>query len=207
MPVTVFPLGPLDVNCYVVFHEQDAVVVDPGGSPAQVRRFLEDQALRLHAILLTHLHFDHLYGVAALHRASGAPVYAAEADRPLLEDPVGQGGMWGFPVVETFAFTPIQPGEQHFGALTCRVLATPGHSPGGLSFFFPEEGLLCSGDALFYRSIGRTDLPGGDEARLLHSLREVLMTLPETTLVYPGHGPATSIADERRNNPLCGDFR
>lgn len=207
MSVAVFPLGPLNVNCYVVSREGDAVVVDPGGNPEQVQDFLREQKLQLRAILLTHLHFDHLYGVAALHEASGAPVHAAEADRPLLKDMVGQGGMWGFPVVDPFPFTPIQPGKQAFGALSCVVLATPGHSPGGLSFHFPEENLLCSGDTLFYRSAGRTDLPGGDEEQLLHSLRKVLFALPGETLVYPGHGPATTIADERRNNPFCGDFR
>lgn len=98
-------------------------------------------------------------------------------------------------------------GETSFGGMACRVLETPGHTPGGVSLYFPAEKLVFTGDALFYRSMGRTDFPGGDHAVLLRSINDVLFTLPDSTVVYPGHGPATTIGDERKNNPFCGEFR
>ena len=102
---------------------------------------------------------------------------------------------------------PMPTGETSFGGMTCRVLQTPGHTPGGVSLYFPAENLVFTGDALFYRSMGRTDFPGGDHATLLRSIRETLFKLPPETVVYPGHGPATTIGDELKNNPFCGEFR
>ena len=97
-------------------------------------------------------------------------------------------------------------GKTTFGGMDCEVLATPGHTPGGVSLFFPAENLVFTGDALFYRSIGRTDFPGGDHEGLLRSVSQVLFALPEDTVVYPGHGPSTTIGDEKKSNPFCGEF-
>ena len=205
MPIATFPLGPLDTNCYVI-HRDQAVVVDPGGDPAAILQFLQDNHLALSAILLTHLHFDHLYGVSALHNATQAPVLAPVGDEQLLHTEAGGGGIWGFPKVPSFAYAPLEDGEHRFGALQCTVMRTPGHTPGSLSFYFPEEQAVFTGDLLFYRSVGRTDFPGGDHAALLNSIRDSIFTLPGATKVYPGHGSCTSVEDEQHNNPYCGAF-
>lgn len=206
MPIATFPLGPLDTNCYIIHRDGQAVVVDPGGDPAAILQFLQDDHLELVAILLTHLHFDHLYGVSALHEATQAPVMAPAGDEQLLQTEAGGGGIWGFPKVPSFVSTPLKEGEHSFGTLQCTVMTTPGHTPGSLSFYFPDEQAVFTGDLLFYRSVGRTDFPGGDHAALLNSIRDSIFTLPGTTKVYPGHGPCTSVEDEQHNNPYCGAF-
>ena len=206
MPIHTFPLGPLDTNCHIIEKDGSAVVVDPGGDPALVLEFLKSNNLAVVAILITHMHFDHLYGVAALHDATGAPVMAPRGDAHLLQTDVGGGGVWGFPRVQEFDFSPLEPGEHTFGPFSCTVLHTPGHTPGSVSLYFPQEQAVCSGDVLFYRSVGRTDFPGGNQDTLLDSIRQKLFTLPPATAVYPGHGPASTVGDEQHNNPYCGAF-
>ena len=207
MPVATFPLGPLQTNSYLIHNAGQAVAVDVGGEPAPMLEYLTEHKLALAAICLTHRHFDHLYGVAELAGATKAVVYAPTGDDSLAETESGKGGIWGFPPVPPFDRLPMPTGSASFGGMECRVLETPGHTPGGVSLYFPAEKLVFTGDALFYRSMGRTDFPGGDQATLLRSIKDVLFTLPEDTTVYPGHGPATSIGDERKNNPFCGEFR
>ena len=206
MPVATFPLGPLQTNSYLIHNAERAVAVDVGGEPAPMLEYLTEHKLALSAICLTHRHFDHLYGVAELAGATKAVVYAPTGDDSLAETESGRGGIWGFPTVPPFDSLPMPTGQADFGGMECRVLETPGHTPGGVSLYFPAEKLVFTGDALFYRSMGRTDFPGGDQATLLHSIADVLFKLPDDTTVYPGHGPATSIGDERRNNPFCGEF-
>lgn len=207
MPVATFPLGPLQTNSYLIHNAGQAVAVDVGGEPAPMLEYLTEHKLALAAICLTHRHFDHLYGVAELAGATKAVVYAPTGDDSLAETESGKGGIWGFPPVPPFDSLPMPTGSASFGGMECRVLETPGHTPGGVSLYFPAEKLVFTGDALFYRSMGRTDFPGGDQATLLRSIKDVLFTLPEDTTVYPGHGPPTSIGDERKNNPFCGEFR
>ena len=206
MPVATFPLGPLQTNSYLIHNAERAVAVDVSGEPAPMLEYLTEHKLALSAICLTHRHFDHLYGVAELAGATKAVVYAPTGDDSLAETESGRGGIWGFPPVPPFDSLPMPTGQADFGGMECRVLETPGHTPGGVSLYFPAEKLVFTGDALFYRSMGRTDFPGGDQATLLHSIADVLFKLPDDTTVYPGHGPATSIGDERRNNPFCGEF-
>ena len=206
MPVATFPLGPLETNSYLLHNADQAVAVDVGGDPAPMLDYLRKHKLALAAICITHRHFDHLYGVAPLEQATDAPVYVPKGDDSLAGTESSQGGLWGFPPVPPFSCRPMPEGEVSFGGMDCRVLNTPGHTPGGVSLYFPGEGVVFTGDALFYRSVGRTDFPGGDHATLLHSVREVLFKLPDATRVFPGHGPATSIGDEKLNNPFCGDF-
>lgn len=206
MSVHTFPLGPLDVNCHIIEREGQAIVVDPGGNPAQVLDFLKTRKLSLSAILITHMHFDHLYGVAALRRATGATVMAPPGDAYLKETEAGNGGIWGFPKVEPFEAAPLNSGQNRIGPLSCTVLDTPGHTSGSVSLYFPQENAVFTGDLLFYRAVGRSDLPGGNEAVLLNSIREKILTLPDDTAVYPGHGPATTVEDEKNNNPYCSNF-
>lgn len=206
MHVTCFPLGALDTNCFVIHTDTEAVVIDPGGSPEVVLRHLQEHNLKLTHILLTHLHYDHTVGIEELARATGARVLASEHDRFLLDTDLGRGGIWGLPRIEPYAFEGLEPGELPLLGGVCTVLATPGHTPGGLSFYFPELKAVFAGDALFYRSIGRTDFPGGDHSVLMNSIRKQLFTLPEETRVYAGHGLETTVGDEKRNNPHVSDF-
>jgi hydroxyacylglutathione hydrolase len=206
MRMAVFPLGALQTNCYVAASGANAVVVDPGGDPAPVLAYLKENRLTLSHILLTHLHFDHTFGVAPLARETGAVVLASPADEYMLETDLGRGGVWGLPEVETFRHSPLTPGDLALPVGDCKVLATPGHTPGGLSFYFPKLASVCAGDTLFARSVGRTDFPGGNLETLMDSIINHLYTLPDDTTVYPGHGPKTTIGDERLNNPFVGEF-
>lgn len=207
MPVATFPLGPLQTNSYLIHNAAQAVAVDVGGEPAPMIEYLTAHKLALAAICLTHRHFDHMYGVAELAGNTAAAVYAPAGDESLADTESGRGGIWGFPLVPPFESLPMPTGKTSFGGMDCQVLETPGHTPGGISLYFPDEKLVFTGDALFYRSMGRTDFPGGDHAALLRSIKDVLFSLPDETQVYPGHGPATSIGDERRSNPFCGEFQ
>ncbi len=206
MSIQVFSIGPLETNCYVVYQGESAVVVDPGGDPRSVLKFLQAEKLNLVAICLTHLHFDHLYGVADLHAATQSPIYTPSDDLFLLETDSGKGGMWGFPTVKSFESKVLTSGEHEMGGLKFIALHTPGHTPGSMSLYFPDLKFVCTGDVLFYRAVGRSDLPGGNHSTLIASIKKDLFTLPPDTIVYPGHGPETYIGDEVANNPFCGDF-
>lgn len=201
MRIDTFPLGPLETNCHLLSTGGKALAVDPGGDPAEVVAHLKANGLALEAILVTHLHCDHIYGCAALSRATGAPVLASPLDAYLMDIGLGRGGFMGLPMVEPFTYKDLAPGQTEFIGLPCSVLLTPGHSSGSLSFHFPTEKILCSGDVLFYRSVGRTDFPGGDAGVLAASIREKIYALPGDTAVYPGHGPETSVHEEMLHNP------
>lgn len=202
MRITSYPLGPLETNCHVLDHEGLALAVDPGGDPAEVLDFLRAQKLALKHILVTHLHFDHIYGCARLAEATGAPVLAPAGDAYLMDLELGRGGVYGFPVVEPFASQPAPLGQAEFIGLACRCLATPGHTPGSISYYFPQAGAAFVGDLIFYRSVGRTDFPGGSSAQLKESVQRHIFTLPDDTVLYSGHGLETSVADERTHNPF-----
>ena len=206
MQCLTYPIGPLETNCYLIFSDTESVVIDSGGPPDKLLAYIKQQDLKLTHILLTHLHFDHTYGVKALVKATGAEALASEKDRFMLESEMGLGGLWGMPPVPKFDYTPIEPGTLSIAGETCKVLATPGHSPGGLSFYFEGMKSVFSGDSLFYRSIGRTDLPGGDQDTLLKSIRDQLFSLSADCIVYPGHGPSSTIGNEKRTNPCSSDF-
>ena len=204
--VTAMPLGPLDTNCYVLHSDREAVVIDPGGDAHEILSFLATEKLTLHSVLNTHLHFDHIQGNADLVQATGVTVMASPKDAFLLDTELGGGGMMGFPRTPPFSIEPLEEGELSLLGATCRVLATPGHSPGSLSFYFEAIGAVFVGDLLFHRSVGRTDFPGSSERELLRSVRTKIFTLPEDTVVYPGHGPETTVGQERLNNPFFTDF-
>lgn len=207
MHIKTFPLGPLETNCYVLSHEDKAVAVDPGGKPTEVLDYLKAEGLTLTHILNTHLHYDHTYGNKPLADAAGVAILANEGDKELLSSQLGQGGMMGLPVVESYDFDNLTEGEYEFAGLTCKVFATPGHSSGSLSFYFPEAGACFVGDLIFYRSVGRTDFPGGSFETLKASVAEKIFPLPPETVIYPGHGPETSVRDEMNHNPFFSEFR
>jgi hydroxyacylglutathione hydrolase len=205
MRVETFALGPLQTNGYLLAHAGRALFVDPGGDPRPVRRMLDNEKLALEAVALTHLHCDHLYGAADLAQAYGAPILASPEDAYLMDTELGAGGFMGLPLAKEFAWEPLAPGPRQFLGLECQVLATPGHSPGSLSLYFPDAGAVFVGDLLFLRSIGRTDFPGGDLDALMASVRERIFTLPGETTVYSGHGPSTTVAAEMAHNPFFNE--
>lgn len=197
----IFSLGVLATNCYLLFSEKEAIVIDPGGEPGQILKFLEENNLTLTHILNTHLHFDHIQGNATLSKKTGAPILASEKDSYLLESELGLGGFMDFPETPRFSFQNLEPGRLTLLDSVCEVLSTPGHSPGSLSFYFRELKAVFVGDLIFFRSVGRTDFPGGDFDLLVSSAQEKILSLPEETTIYPGHGEATKVGDEKKHNP------
>lgn len=199
-------LGPLQTNCYLVADGQGgpAAVIDPGAQPERVLALLERQGLTLQHILLTHYHFDHVGAVDALRQATGAQVCIHARDAEHLAEPPAVFRLFAPGGVEPVTADRLLADDETLalGALTIACLPTPGHSPGGLSFYIASEQVVFSGDALFAGGIGRTDLPGASHRVLAQAIRERLYTLPPETVVYPGHGPDTTIAMERAGNPF-----
>lgn len=206
MDIVRIPVGPLQANAYLVVDDAgDAVVVDPGDEGERIAAEITRLAVAPREVWLTHAHFDHVGGLAALLRAFPLPVRMHDADRPLLEHAERAAAGWGFaieaPPTETVSVTHGQTLRVGAHGPEARALHTPGHAPGHLAFHLAEHGVVIAGDALFRGSIGRTDLPFGDPEQLLASIRRELLTLPDDTRVLPGHGPDTTIGVERRTNP------
>lgn len=204
MQVQSLTVGPVMTNCYIVACEttNKGAVIDPGGSADDILRAIEKANLEIVYVLNTHGHFDHTLANDAIIKATGAPLAIHEADAPLLK--AGGGAAWfGVRGSASAASLLLHEGDVlKVGTLELHVLHVPGHSPGGVAFHIPEESAVFSGDALFALGIGRTDLPGGNGAQLLSSIRNKLFALPDETVVYPGHGPSTTIGRERRENPF-----
>jgi len=184
----------------------EAVVVDPSGDATELRLTLARLGARCVGILVTHGHFDHLLGVADLAEGTGAPVYMPAGERTLLESPEGR---YTPPGISVRAYAPdvlLEGGETvELAGIAFAVLAVPGHSPAHLAYH--ADGCLFSGDVLFAGSVGRTDLPGANWETLLASIRTLLDTLAADTIVYPGHGPITTLGDELTRNPFLADLR
>lgn len=202
-------LGPIGTNCYIVHSElspSDAVVVDPSGDAVELRLTLARLGTRCTAILVTHGHFDHILGVAALADGTGAPVHMPAGERMLLEAP---NGKYTPPGITLRAHAPevvLEGGESlELAGITFDVLSVPGHSPAHIAYH--ADGHLFSGDVLFAGSVGRTDLPGADWDTLLASIRLLVETLPAETMVHPGHGPETTLGDELARNPFLAELR
>ena len=201
-----FPVGPLRCNCTVLANLEtlDAIVVDPGDEIADILARLARHHLTLRQIIVTHAHIDHIGGAAQLKRITGAPVLFHKADLPILAMLEMQAGWLGIPTPEQVALD--QSAEDGLSAgipgLDAEVIHTPGHTPGSICLLFPKQELLLAGDTLFAGSVGRTDLPGGDTKALLRSIHTRLLALPENTLVVPGHGEETTLAQERETNPF-----
>lgn len=201
-------LGPIGTNCYVVrasVEASEAVVVDPSGDETDVRVRLAQLGTRCAAILVTHGHWDHLVGVADLAEGAGAPVYMAEGERELLENP----GRFTPPTISLRPHSPdvlLAGGESiEVAGIVFDVLSVPGHSPAHLAYY--ADGCLFSGDVLFAGSVGRTDLPGADWETLLASIRSLVEAFAPETVVYPGHGPATTLGEEVARNPFLAELR
>ncbi|MBO5245880.1 MAG: MBL fold metallo-hydrolase [Eubacterium sp.] len=205
MKVEYCVVGMVGTNCYFAVNEEtkECLVIDPGDYASALIRKLDEQNYTPIAILLTHGHFDHIMGVEELKQKYEIPVYIHEEDAQMLERPeLNCGSMIGTRVSLKADHLLRDGEEQTLAGLTFRVLHTPGHTPGGACFYFPEAEVVFSGDTLFCESIGRTDLPGGSMSQLVRSVREKVFQLPDLTIVYPGHGEPTKISTEKQCNPF-----
>lgn len=205
MTFTVIPTGMIQTNCILLsLPSGETLVVDPGADADTLDRHLREKNLDVIGYPFTHGHYDHVCGIADLHGAHPAPCWMHPKDLEWAFTPVNQNLPW-YTQPDPDRVPDIQQawtkdGPFSIGPFSFQTLFLPGHSPGSVAFHFPDEDLLIGGDVLFRGSVGRTDLPGGDTATLLRSLRK-LATLPEATRVIPGHGPATTLGQELRSNP------
>lgn len=204
LAVQTLVVGPLQTNCYLVSctKTREAVVIDPGDNAQRILREIERSKLSVRLIVDTHAHFDHVSANGPLHEATGAPIAIHALDAEALTMPVALFGLAPRGPVSPPAERMLEDGQQiAVGEEMLQVLHTPGHTPGGISLYYSPRPTVFSGDALFQLGIGRTDFPGGDLETLERSIRARLFSLPENTVVYPGHGPATRIGVERVRNP------
>lgn len=210
MQIRILPVTPFEQNCTLLWDEESGIgaVVDPGGDVLRILAAIQEEGLHIEKILVTHGHIDHAGGVADLAEALQVPVEGPqEEDRFWLEGMPLQAERFGFPPVRSF--TPdrwLAQGDQvQVGPLTLEVLHCPGHTPGHVVFFHRPSALALVGDVLFAGSIGRTDFPRGDLNTLIHSIRDRLFPLGDEVRFIPGHGPMSTLGEERRYNPYVGD--
>ncbi len=206
MILEMLTVSPFQENCYIVGDEESGAgaIVDPGDEAARIAMAVEETGLEIGSIIVTHAHVDHVGAVVALVDEYSCPVLMHAEAEPMLKELPTQAMMMGMrfgrvPTVERY----VEDDEVlEVGDLGLRSLYTPGHAPGHLAFYVENEGIVLSGDALFAGSIGRVDLPGGSMEVLMRSIEERLLTLPDETVVYSGHGPRTTIGNERTSNPF-----
>ena len=206
MILEMLTVGPFQENCYVIGEEETGVgaIVDPGDEAARIALAVEQTNLEIAYIIITHAHIDHVGAVAALVDEYSCPVLMHAEAEPMLGQLPAQAMMMGLRFGKVPGVDRYIADEEvlEVGGLKLESLYTPGHAPGHLAFYVESEGLVLSGDALFAGSVGRVDLPGGSMEVLMRSIEERLLTLPDETTVYPGHGPETTIGNERRHNPF-----
>jgi len=202
----ILPVGPLQCNCSIIGDEStlQAMVIDPGDDIADVQGLIQKHSLQVKQIVITHAHIDHVGGAMKLRAATGAPILINENDYALLKMLDVQAAWLGMKdtgkVEIDHSLAELE--KLQAGSLTANVLHTPGHTEGSICLYFPAEQKLIAGDTLFAGSIGRTDLPGGSFEKIIRSIKDKLLALPDQTVVVPGHGPLTSIGEEREINPF-----
>ncbi|MCK5826080.1 MAG: MBL fold metallo-hydrolase [Desulfuromusa sp.] len=204
MILDTLPTGPLEVNCYIIGCEntKKAAVIDPGGNVEQILQRLHHHQLDLVMVINTHGHFDHIGGNRDLLAATAAELLIHQDDRQMLDYAAEHAAAYGLKVeISPPPTRELIDGEiLSVGELSLQVIHTPGHSPGGICLYVND--CLLVGDTLFAGSIGRTDLPGGDHQLLINGIKEKLLPLPDETRVCPGHGPMTTIGEEKQHNPF-----
>lgn len=203
------PLGPIQTNGYLITNQGEGIIIDPGMEPEAMLEEIKD--IQVKAILLTHAHFDHIGGLNQVVEQTQAPVYIHALEREWLTDPQLNGSARWPMVTEPIKYEgnihELEEGQKlQLAGLDIEVLHTPGHSPGSVSFYLKAQDIVIAGDTLFADSVGRTDLPGGEHSQLISSIKTKLFALPDATVVYPGHGPRTTIQREKQSNPFVGQW-
>jgi glyoxylase-like metal-dependent hydrolase (beta-lactamase superfamily II) len=202
----ILPVGPLQCNCSIIGDEttRDAMVIDPGDDVAEVLARIHKHNLKVKQIVITHAHIDHVGGAVKLRQATGAPILLNQNDYGLLRMLDLQAAWLGMTSPGTVEVdrSVTDADKVEAGPLLAQVIHTPGHTEGSICLYFPAEQKLIAGDTLFAGSIGRTDLPGGSFEKIIRSLHGKVLALPDETIVVPGHGPLTTIGDERESNPF-----
>jgi hydroxyacylglutathione hydrolase len=204
-----FAFNPFQENTYLLINgKRDCIIIDPGcyfeEERTELLTYIEKEGLKVTRLLNTHCHLDHIFGNRLVAKTYNVGLEIHALEQPVLDAAPEAGKMFNVP----FEPSPMparyfEPGEKILlGQDELEILLTPGHSPGSVCFYHAAQGFLIGGDVLFYQSIGRTDLPGGDYQTLINSIREKLFVLPDDVKVYPGHGPATTIGFEKKNNPF-----
>jgi len=209
MNIKSFTNGPFEVNTYVISCEEtnEAAIIDYGGYGLdEIEKYLVQNALISKFILLTHAHLDHVSGANELQQLKNIPVYLSEDDKSLLDMLEQQLIYYGMPPAKPPKNVMFVKDDQTLilGNIEIRIIATPGHSPGSVCYYIPTDNVLLAGDTIFSGSIGRTDLPGGSYDKILKSIREKILTLPDETKIYSGHEGPSSIGIEKMSNPYVG---
>lgn len=199
-------IGSYATNCYLLYREgaSEVIVIDPADAGEQIYKKLTEKGFQIAAIFLTHGHFDHIWGAKALKELSGAKIYALKEEKALCESAKLNVSGWAG---RAYSLTPdvlVEDGEKvTVAGMTCKVLATPGHTEGSCCYYFETAGLAVCGDTIFFESVGRTDFPTGSSSKLVRSVREKIFTLPDEVQLYPGHGDSTTVGHEKQYNPYC----
>lgn len=211
MKIAKFGFSLFGINTYVVWDTATGkcAIIDPGminrREQDALKNFIEKNSLSVEHIINTHLHIDHAIGVSFVKKTYDAPVSAHKDDKPLGNNLAGQARMFGIEedVTDMVADRYVEDGDIiKIGDSELKVIHVPGHSPGSIALYDSKDGFLIAGDIIFSGSIGRTDLPGGNTRQLLDGIRSKIFTLPDSTVIYPGHGPATTVGEEKRTNPF-----
>ena len=202
----ILPVGPLQCNCSILGDEstQEGMVIDPGDDIEDVLALISKHNLKVRQIVITHAHIDHVGGAMKLRAATGAPILLNQNDYALLKMLDVQAAWIGMPTPGAVEIDQNvgEADQVKAGSLHAQVIETPGHTEGSICLYFPLENKLIAGDTLFAGSIGRTDLPGGSYEKIIRSLHQKVLALPDETVVVPGHGPLTTISVERKSNPF-----
>lgn len=207
MKIYPMPVGDYQANCYIISNQNQALIIDPGDEAPKIITYLATKALQPVAILLTHGHFDHIGALEAVMKQYEIPVYAHIAEKDYFTNAdynlSFKAGRAKIELTDLSNFVFVETdGIIELMGMSIEVRYVPGHSSGSIAFYFVADGIVVSGDALFNGSIGRTDLINGNHEQLINSIKNKLFTLPDATVVYSGHGPATTIGDEKLTNPF-----
>ncbi|HZK18843.1 MAG TPA: MBL fold metallo-hydrolase [Clostridia bacterium] len=205
MILKVLPVGMMEANCIIVGCKKtlEAAIIDPGEEAGRILNTVEDLKFKVGSIILTHAHIDHIAALKDVQEATDAKVLVHKGDAEMLSNPGINLSMFMGGSISGDADHLLEDGDLiHIGELELEVLHTPGHTPGGICLYLGAHNVVITGDTLFAGSVGRSDFPGGNHGQLINSIKEKLLVLPDTTKVYPGHGPSSTIAFEKKNNPF-----
>ncbi len=201
--IEIIPVGGIETNCYLIGDDKGAILIDPGDDADKIIEQIKKRKAKVTKIVLTHGHADHIGAVPQVKKYTGAPVLIHSEDAIMLTDAMANlSAVFDAPFVTNPADGLLKDGDEVIvGDIILKVLFTPGHTPGGISLYEEDAGIVFTGDALFAGSIGRTDFPRASHEQLIAAIQGKLLSLPDETVVYPGHGPQSTIGDEKEENP------